>query len=91
MLVRTIGYIALSLLCSLFIRHLEHVWAFAFRVGIVTGLATALGSLLNPYIEFYADNLPERRLGVFGILLILCGFALQSVQYWLAYLDIRLT
>src|SRR5256885_946115 len=90
-LVRTIGYIALSLLCSLFIRHLDHVWAFAFRVGIVTGLATALGNLLNPYIEFYADNLPERRLGVFGILLILCGFTLQSVQYWLAYLDIRLT
>ena len=88
-LVRTIGYIVLSLLCSILIRHLENPWAFALRVGIVTGLTTAVGALLNPYIEFYADNLPERRLGVFGILLMLCGFALQSVQYWLAYLDIR--
>jgi hypothetical protein len=88
-LVRTVGYILLSLLCSVLIRHLDHPWEFAFRFGVVTGLATALGTLLNPFIEFYADNLPERRLGVFGILLILCGFALQSVQYWLAYLDIR--
>ena len=88
-LVRTAGYIVLALLCSVFIRHLEHPWAFAFRFGIVTGLATGLGILANPFIEFYADNLPERRLGVFGILLILCGFALQSVQYWLAYLDVR--
>jgi len=31
-----------------------------------------------------ADNLPERRLGVVGIGLILCGFTLQSIQYWLA-------
>jgi hypothetical protein len=44
-----------------------------------------------PYIEYYADNLPERRLGAFGIGLILCGFALQSVQYWLTLFDVRLT
>jgi hypothetical protein len=46
---------------------------------------------VNPYIEYYADSLPERRMGVFGIALILCGFALQSLQYWLALLDVRLT
>lgn len=43
---------------------------------------------VNPYIEYYADNLPERRLGAFGIELILCGFALQ---YWLALCDVRPT
>jgi hypothetical protein len=42
-------------------------------------------------IEHYADNLPERRLGAFGIVLILCGFALQSFQYWVALLDVRVT
>jgi len=57
----------------------------------VTGLVTTVGQVVNPYIEYYADNLPERRLGVFGIGLILCGFALQSFQYWLALLDVRLT
>jgi hypothetical protein len=45
---------------------------------------------VNPYIQFYADNLPERRLGAVGIGLILYGFALQSIQYWLALFDVRL-
>lgn len=47
--------------------------------------------MFNPYIEYYADNLPERRLGVLGILLVLCGFALQSIQYWVAILDFPIT
>jgi hypothetical protein len=89
--IRTIGYIATALICSAFIHHVQHPWAFALRVGIVTGIVTGLGVTVNPYIEYYADNLPERRLGAFGIGLILCGFALQSLQYWLALFDVRLT
>jgi hypothetical protein len=69
----------------------EHAWLFAIRVGLVTGLVSGVLQAVNPYIEYYADNLPERRLGVFGIGLILCGFALQSVQYWLALFDVRLS
>jgi hypothetical protein len=88
---RTLGYIATALICSAFIHHVDHVWSFAIRVGLVTGIVTAVGATVNPYIEYYADNLPERRLGAFGIGLILCGFALQSVQYWLALFDVRLT
>jgi hypothetical protein len=88
--VRTVGYIASALVCSAFIHHLDHAWPFAIRVGLVTGIVTAVGVTFNPYIEYYADNLPERRLGAFGILLILCGFALQSLQYWLALFDVRL-
>lgn len=90
-LIRTIGYIATGLVCGTFIQHLDHAWLFALRVGLVTGLATGIGITLNPYIEYYADQLPERRLGAFGIALILCGFTLQSVQYWLALFDVRLT
>ncbi len=88
---RTIGYIATALICSSLIHHVDHAWSFALRVGLVTGIVTAVGITINPYIEYYADNLPERRLGVFGIGLILCGFTLQSIQYWLALLDVRLT
>jgi hypothetical protein len=88
---RTAGYIVAALICSALIRHVEHVWAFAVRVGLVTGIVTGVGATINPYIEYYAENLPERRLGVFGIGLILCGFALQSVQYWLALFDVRLS
>jgi hypothetical protein len=88
---RTVGYIATALICSALIHHMEHAWLFAIRVGLVTGIVTGVGVTINPYIEYYADNLPERWLGVFGIGLILCGFTLQSVQYWLALFDVHLT
>jgi hypothetical protein len=89
--VRTIGFMATALICSAFVHHVDHAWSFALRVGLVTGIVTGIGATVNPYIEYYADNLPERRLGVFGIGLILCGFGLQSFQYWLALLDVHLT
>ena len=89
--IRTVGYTLTALVCSAFIHHVDHARAFAIRVGLVTGIVTGVGITVNPYIEYYADNLPERRLGVFGIGLILCGFALQSLQYWLALFDVRLT
>ena len=89
--IRTVGYIATALICSTFIHHVDHTWRFAIRVGLVTGIVTAVGATINPYIEYYADNLPERRLGIFGIALILCGFSLQSIQYWLALFDVPVT
>jgi hypothetical protein len=89
--VRTAGYMATALSCSALIHHTDHAWRFAIRVGLVTGLVTGVGITVNPFIEYYADNLPERRLGAFGIGLILCGFGLQSLQYWLALFDVRMT
>src|SRR5215472_5345348 len=89
--VRAVGYIAAALVCSTYIHHVDHPWTFAIRVGLVTGIVTGVGVAFNPYIEYYADSLPERRLGAFGIGLILCGFALQSLQYWLALFDAGLT
>ena len=56
----------------------------------MTGIVSAALQTASPYIEYYADNLPERRMGVFGIGLILCGFVLQSVQYWLALFDVHI-
>ena len=90
-LVRTVGYTATALLCSALVQHVEHAWAFAIRVGLVIGVVTGIGSAVVPLIEYFADNLPERRLGAFGIVLILCGFALQSFQYWVVVLDVRVT
>ena len=89
--VRTVGYTATALLCSMLVRHVDHVWWFAIRVGVVTGVVTGVGIAVVPLIEYYADNLPERRLGAFGIVLIFCGFALQSLQYWVVLLDVRVT
>lgn len=89
--IRTVGYMVTALMCSAFIHHVDHAWLFAIRVGLVTGIVTGLGGSITPYIEYFADNLPERRLGAFGIGLIFFGFALQSLQYWLALFDVRLT
>jgi hypothetical protein len=87
-MVRTVGYIATALLCSAFVQHLEHPWVFALRVGIVTGLVTAIGTALIPFVEHFSENLPERSMGAFGIVLIFIGFSLQSFQYWLVVLDV---
>jgi hypothetical protein len=86
--VRTIGYIAAALVCSALVQHLEHPWILALRVGIVTGIVTAVGNALAPFIEYFSDNLPERRMGAFGIGLIFIGFSLQSFQYWIVVLDV---
>ncbi len=87
-ILRTVGYTGAAFLCSSLAAHIDHRWLFALRVGLTTGIATAVGTFVNPMIEYYADNLAERRLGVFGIWLVLCGFVLQSVQYWVVLLDI---
>ncbi len=86
--IRTVGYIATALVCSAFVQHLEHPWLFALRVGLVTGLVTAAGNALGPFIEHFSENLPERSMGAFGIGLIFVGFTLQSLQYWLVVLDV---
>jgi hypothetical protein len=86
---RAVGNVAAALICSAFVQHLQHPWLFALRVGLVVGLVTGIGVTLAPFIEYYADNLPERRMGAFGVALIFCGFALQSVQYWLVLFDVK--
>jgi len=86
--IRTVGFIATALICSAFVQHLEHPWQFALRVGLVTGLVTAAGNALGPFIEHFSETLPARSMGAFGIGLIFVGFALQSFQYWLAVMDV---
>jgi hypothetical protein len=60
-------------------------------LGVVTGLVTGVLMALSPHVEYYADNIPQRRMGVFGVALMFCGFGLQSLQYWLAVFDMRVT
>jgi hypothetical protein len=77
-----------KLLCNAVVEHVEHPWLLALRVGLVTGIVTTVGLIVSPFIEYFADHLPARRLGAFGIALIFVGFSLQSFQYWLAVLDV---
>ena len=90
-LVRTLGYLAAAAICSALFDQGGENWSFALRMGLVTGLTTGILQLAIPFIEYYADKMPERRMGAVGIGLILCGFTLQSVQYWLQLLDVKVT
>jgi hypothetical protein len=59
------------------------------KVGLGIGLVTAFSGAFTPFIEWMADHVPEKRMGVFGVGLILIGFTLQSIQYWVALLDVQ--
>jgi len=57
------------------------------EVGLLVGVVTAVASVCMPVVEWTADHMPERRMGVFGVVCILIGFTLQSVQYWAVLLE----
>jgi hypothetical protein len=90
-LMANFGFIVTALICSALVHHVDDPLLFALRVGLVTGIVTGLFQMVNPFIEYFADNPPERTLGVFGVGLMLCGFALQSLQYWLVLFDVHVS
>jgi hypothetical protein len=87
---RTVGYALTGYVSAL----LAHQRANAVRVwvkaGLAIGVVTAISGSCTPFIEWSADHVPEKRMGVFGVGLILIGFGLQSVQYWLTLLDVSI-
>ncbi len=87
---RTVGYAVTGYVSSLVGHHPEHALAVGLRAGLAIGLVTALAGPCTPFIEWTADRVPEKRMGVFGIVLIVIGFALQSAQYWAALLDVTI-
>jgi len=87
---RTVGYGVLAWACVHFGQHPERALDFGLRFGLTIGVVTFVMSALTPIIEWGADRVPERRMGVFGVASILVGFSLQSLQYWVSLLDVRL-
>jgi len=87
---RTVGYAVAGYVSSLVARQPEHAIAVGLKTGLALGLVTAIAGSFTPFIEWTADHVPQKRMGVFGVGLILIGFALQSVQYWLALLDVAI-
>lgn len=85
---RAVGYAITGYASSLVAQQREHAIAVGLKVGLALGLVTAIGGACTPFIEWTADHLPARRMGVLGICLILIGFALQSVQYWAVLLNV---
>lgn len=85
---RTIGYAAAGYISALASHQRGHALGIGVKLGLVIGLVTAISTTCTSAVEWAADHIPEKRMGVFGVGLILIGFALQSIQYWLALLDV---
>jgi hypothetical protein len=87
---RMVGYAVTGYVSSLVAQQPEHAIAVGLKAGVAIGLVTAIAGACTPFIEWMADHVPEKSMGVFGVGLIITGFALQSVQYWLALLDVSI-
>ena len=87
---RTVGYAVTGYLSSLVARQPEHAIAVGLKVGLVMGVVTAIFGACTPFIEWFADHVPAKRMGVFGVWLILLGFILQSVEHWVEILDVKM-
>jgi hypothetical protein len=87
---RAVGY-GLAAYVSALVAH-ERAIALnvGLRMGLLLGIVTAVFGSFTPLVEWGADRIPEKRMGSFGVILILFGFALQSVQYWLVLIDITI-
>jgi hypothetical protein len=85
---RTVGYGVAGYISALITHQHVNALGIGAKLGLVIGAVTATAGSSTPFVEWIADHLPEKRMGVLGVGLILIGFALQSVQYWLALLDV---
>ena len=87
---RTVGYGVAGHVSSLVAQHREHAIAIGLKAGLAIGVVTAIAGSCTPFVEWTADHVPAKRMGVFGVVLILIGFTLQSFQYWVALLDVTI-
>lgn len=86
---RMVGYAFAGYISSLVAHERVHALSVGLKTGLVIGVVTVISNACTSAIEWGADHVPERRMGAFGLYLILIGFVLQSFQYWVALLDVR--
>lgn len=84
---RTVGYTIAGYVSALVGNQHARALVFGLEAGLLIGVVTAFVSALMPLIEWTAKHMPAKRMGVVGVGLIVIGFLLQSVQYWVALLD----
>ncbi|HTA68003.1 MAG TPA: hypothetical protein VK776_06985 [Bryobacteraceae bacterium] len=87
---RTVGYAVTGYVSSLVAGQREHAIAVGLKAGLAIGVVTALAGACTPFVEWTADHVREKTMGVFGVGLIITGFGLQSVQYWLVLLNVTI-
>ena len=87
---RTVGYAIAGYVSALVGHRRVGAMAVGLEVGLLVGAITAIVTFCMPMTEWAAENMPAKRMGVIGVILILIGFALQSVQYWVTLLGVSI-
>jgi hypothetical protein len=87
---RTVGYAVSGYLSALLAGENELALTVGLKLGLLIGVLTLIVGACIPVIEWLADNAREKRMGVFGVVLILIGFGLRSLQYWATLLEVRI-
>jgi hypothetical protein len=85
---RTVGYASAGYISALMSHQRANALSVGVKAGLAIGAVTAVAGACTPFVEWTADHLPAKTMGVVGVGLILIGFALQSVQYWLVLLEL---
>jgi hypothetical protein len=85
---RTVGYAAAGVISAFAARQRANALSAGVKTGLAIGVVTFIVGSCMPLVEWGADHVPEKRMGVFGVGVLLAGFALQSFQYWAALLDV---
>ena len=87
---RTAGYAIAGYVSALAGHQRAKALTFGLEAGLVIGVVTAISTACTPFIEWTADHVPARRMGVLGVGFILIGFTLQSIQYWVTLLNVSI-
>ena len=87
---RAVGYALAGYISAVIAHESAMALSVGVKAGLVIGAVTVVAGTFVPFIEWTADHVPARRMGVFGVGLILLGFTLQSFQYWVALLDVSI-
>jgi hypothetical protein len=87
---RMAGYTIAGYISALTAHQRANALSVGVKAGLVIGAVTVIVNACTPFIEWTADHVPQKGMGVLGVGLILVGFTLQSVQYWLTLLDVTI-
>ncbi len=85
---RVVGYVIGGSVSGLLANLGSQGLKFGIQAGLTIGIVSAVLAAFIPYIEWKVDRLPVRMLGAIGAGLVVLGFVLQSVQYWVTVLDV---
>jgi hypothetical protein len=62
---------------------------FGLTIGLTVGIVSMVIGMVSPRVEWWIENLPERKLAVIGLAMIGLGLMLQSIQYFTVIFDLR--